>query len=69
MNPKRISNLIVIVISVMIAVSTVEARTPPKIGHRYPPGIAIPDRVDTRLGELKFFDGFPDKPTVEKITG
>ena len=32
-----------------------------------PPGIAIPDSVNTRLGELKFFDGFPDKPTVEKI--
>lgn len=32
-----------------------------------PPGIAIPDRVDTRLGTLKFFDGFPDRATVEKI--
>ena len=69
MNPKRISNLIVIVISVMIAVSTVEAQTAPKMATDIPPGIAIPDRVDTRLGELKFFDGFPDKPTVEKITG
>ncbi len=32
-----------------------------------PPGIAIPDVVPTRLGELKFFDGFPDKATVEKV--
>src|SRR5262252_8733027 len=24
-----------------------------------PPGIATPDRVDTRLGALQFFDGFP----------
>lgn len=32
-----------------------------------PPGIAIPDRVDTRLGTLNFFDGFPDRATVEKI--
>jgi hypothetical protein len=32
-----------------------------------PPGIAMPDSVETRLGTLKFFDGFPDKPTVEKI--
>lgn len=30
-------------------------------------GIAIPDTVETRLGTLNFFDGFPDKPTVEKI--
>jgi len=32
-----------------------------------PPGIAIPDTVETRLGTLKFFDGFPDDPTVEKL--
>jgi hypothetical protein len=32
-----------------------------------PPGIAIPDRVETRLGTLNFFDGFPDKATVERI--
>ena len=32
-----------------------------------PPGIAIPDSVDTRLGTLKFFDGFPDDATVEKL--
>ena len=28
-----------------------------------PPGIAVPDSVDTRLGTLHFFDGFPDKAT------
>jgi len=32
-----------------------------------PPGIAIPDRVETRLGTMNFFDGFPDDATVEKI--
>lgn len=32
-----------------------------------PPGIASPDEVETRLGTLKFFDGFPDKATVEKL--
>ncbi|HEY8337942.1 MAG TPA: DUF1254 domain-containing protein [Tardiphaga sp.] len=32
-----------------------------------PPGIASPDKVETRLGTLKFFDGFPDKATVEKV--
>ena len=25
-----------------------------------PEGIAIPDRLDSRLGPLTFFDGFPD---------
>jgi hypothetical protein len=32
-----------------------------------PPGIAMPDKVDTRLGTLNFFDGFPDDATVEKL--
>ncbi len=32
-----------------------------------PPGIACPDKVETRLGTLNFFDGFPDKASVEKL--
>ncbi len=32
-----------------------------------PSGIAVPDKVETRLGTLKFFDGFPDEATVEKL--
>jgi hypothetical protein len=32
-----------------------------------PPGITSPDKVETRLGTLNFFDGFPDKPTVKKL--
>jgi hypothetical protein len=32
-----------------------------------PASIPIPNRVDTRLGTLKFFDGFPDAETVEKL--
>ncbi len=35
--------------------------------HDIPPGIGSPDKVETRLGTLKFFDGFPDKATVEKL--
>lgn len=31
------------------------------------PGIAMPDKVNTRLGELKFFAGFPDKASVDKL--
>jgi hypothetical protein len=32
-----------------------------------PPGIAAPDSVDTRIGTLRFFDGFPDEATSEKL--
>lgn len=31
------------------------------------PGIISPDAVETRLGTLKFFGGFPDNATVEKL--
>jgi len=69
MKLKRITNLIAVVIIVMIAASTIQAQTAQKMKMTtdIAPGIAIPDSVDTRLGELKFFDGFPDKHTVEKI--
>jgi hypothetical protein len=29
-----------------------------------PAGITTPDRVETRLGTLRFFDGMPDEATV-----
>jgi hypothetical protein len=32
-----------------------------------PPGIASPDEVETRLGTLSFFDGFPDDESVQKL--
>ena len=32
-----------------------------------PPEITTPDAVETRLGTLSFFDGFPDDATVEKV--
>ena len=38
-----------------------------KMTTAIPPGIASPDQVETRLGTLRFFDGFPDKESVEKL--
>ncbi|MCB1687736.1 MAG: DUF1254 domain-containing protein [Halioglobus sp.] len=32
-----------------------------------PPGIAAPASVDTRLGTLRFFDGYPDEATSETL--
>jgi len=32
-----------------------------------PPGVGSPDKVETRLGTLNFFDGFPDKASAEKL--
>jgi hypothetical protein len=32
-----------------------------------PPGVAIPDTLDTRIGTLHFFGGFPDAATADKL--
>jgi len=32
-----------------------------------PPGVASPAKVESRLGTLNFFDGFPDKATAKKL--
>jgi hypothetical protein len=45
------------------------SQTPPKMKMTtdIPPSITIPDKVETRLGTLKFTDGFPDDATVQKV--
>jgi len=51
------------------AVTTSWAQTAPKMKMTtdIPLEITTPDKVKTRLGELKFFDGYPDKETVDKV--
>ena len=43
------------------------AATAMKMTTPIPPSIVTPDTVETRIGTLKFFDGFPDAPTAEKL--
>jgi hypothetical protein len=45
------------------------AETPPemKMTTPIPASITTPDNVETRLGTLRFKDGFPDDPTVETV--
>ena len=52
-----------------LAVTTTFAADAPKMKMTtdIPPEITTPDTVETRLGTLKFFDGFPDDATVEKV--
>jgi hypothetical protein len=45
-------------------------RTPEmRISTDIPPGIAVPDELETRLGKLRFVDGAPSDDTVEKVYG
>jgi hypothetical protein len=38
-----------------------------KMTTEIPAGILTPDRVETRLGTLRFFDGLPDEATVQAL--
>ncbi len=38
-----------------------------KMTEPIPPGIATPDKVETRLGTLTSFDGVPDAATAQKV--
>ncbi|MEH7835814.1 hypothetical protein V7796_08340 [Rhizobium laguerreae] len=38
-----------------------------KMATPIPDSIVTPESVDTRIGKLNFFDGFPDDATSEKI--
>lgn len=64
----RKQNLFAAVVAVL-AILTSQAQTPPtmKMTTDIPPEITTPDTVDTRLGTLHFFDGFPDDATVGKV--
>src|SRR5512147_1467284 len=57
-----------ILMIVLGATTTFADNTPKmKMSTTIPPGIAMPDKVETRLGTLNFFDGFPDNASVEKL--
>ena len=56
-------------VAVALATGTMSAAEPPKMKMTtpIPPGITTPDNIETRLGELNFFDGVPDEETVQKV--
>jgi hypothetical protein len=55
--------------AVLLSVDAAHAQTPPKMKMTtpIPESITTPDSVETRLGTLKFTDGFPDDATVQKV--
>ena len=55
---RNLASLLLALVSFAAAAQAQEYKTD------IPPAITIPDSVDTRLGTLKFKDGFPDDETV-----
>jgi hypothetical protein len=66
----RIAYLAIAALTGALSLGTAQAQTPPpkmKMTTPIPPPITTPDSVDTSIGTLKFFDGFPDDATVQKV--
>jgi len=59
-----------VVLSAGLALAQPLSGAPANPQYRYStpraPGVDTPSKVETRLGTLNFFDGFPDQATVEK---
>jgi hypothetical protein len=50
----------------LMPVAVAEEKTP-GFNNLIPETILTPDRVETRIGTLEFFDGMPDTETVRKV--
>jgi hypothetical protein len=63
------TSLVVSAVAPANAQTKVDARAAPhtEMTTDIPPSLTIPDKVETRIGTLKFSDGFPDNATVEKV--
>ena len=53
--------------SASLALTTLAQDATPGYNHKIPEKIMTPDKVETRIGTLEFFDGMPTKATVEKV--
>lgn len=64
-------NHFLITILVIVAITSLKslaAELPKmKMTTDMPPGIATPDKLETRIGTLNLFDGVPDKETAKKV--
>ena len=61
--------LFVTLLAVSASVLPASAQKPTrmKMTTDIPPSIMTPDKVETRIGTLKFTDGFPDDATAKKV--
>src|SRR5271155_5354459 len=69
MKTTRIQNLLAATFACALGTAAAQDQTPPKMKMTtdIPASITSPDSVETRLGTLKFTDGFPDDATVQKV--
>lgn len=60
--------VILLVIATITPLKSLTAEPPKmKMTTDVPPGIATPNKLETRIGTLNLFDGVPDKETAQKV--
>ncbi len=69
MNCTGLNKLLVGIMALFVYVVSAHAATPPKMKMTtdIPEAITTPDRVETRIGTLEFFDGIPTKKTADLV--
>jgi hypothetical protein len=69
MKTTRIPTLLAAALVGALTSTAAHAQAAPKMkmSTDIPSSITTPDEVQTRLGTLKFTDGFPDDATVQKV--
>ena len=67
MNTKSVLGLLTAALAWALTAPIAVSQTAPKYSAKVPPYITTPDRVETRIGTLRFFDGLPDSETVQKV--
>lgn len=60
-------NIASVLLALLVASGSAFAQKTPGYNNKIPPQIMTPDRVETRIGTLEFFDGMPSKKTVETV--
>ena len=65
----KAEKVIVLALTSLLMLATAHAQDSPKMKMTtdIPASITTPDKVDTRIGTLKFEGGYPDAATVEKV--
>ena len=56
----------ILIASIQSAFAVTETATP-GFNHKIPDEIMTPDKVETRIGDLNFFDGIPTDETITKV--
>jgi hypothetical protein len=67
MKPKMCFVRVLLVTTLLSATTYAQAPPKMKMTTDIPSSVTTPDSVETPIGTLKFFDGFPDDATIQKV--